>query len=322
MKAVVIGAGLIGKERINAIQRLEKEGLNISLEGVYDAYIDVKGVNQFHNFKDVYNSDADWMFIATPHNDAVDYAKEFLSKGYNVFIEKPLGRTLKEAQDIISCRKPGKNLYIGFNYRFYKGIKHLLYDIKTKRFGDIISVNMTLGHGCHPDIKNGWKLDPIRSGGGCLLDPGIHLIDLCRIIAKDKLDFVSVNTWNGFWKTGIEEECHLIMKSKKTIFNINISIVKWRSTFRIEVNGTDGYGIVDGRGKSYGVQKYTVGRRWGWLQHNSQKDSETLVISDDGKNVFYDEIDSVVRGINNVCDYKEALRNMKIYQKINDYTHL
>lgn len=178
---------------------------------------------------------------------------------------------------------------------------------------------MVLGHGCYPEIKKTWKLDQKKAGGGCLIDPGIHLLDLCRIITNNKLRIKNGLKWSGFWKTGIEEECHFLFESKGLLINMQVSIVRWRSTFRIEINGEDGYGIISGRGRSYGAQTYTYGKRWGWKHHISQKDSEKLLIKTTGEDVFEKEIDALLfpnkKSFLKPCSANEALENMKIFEE-------
>src|SRR5260370_42466957 len=98
-------------------------------------------------------------------------------------MEKALGRSLEEARGIAGAGSRPEQLYVGFNYRFYEGIAAVIEDVRQGTFGPLISVNITLGHGCNPDITQGWKLDPVRAGGGALLDPGVHLLDLCRLLA-------------------------------------------------------------------------------------------------------------------------------------------
>ena len=70
--------------------------------------------------------------------------------------------------------------------------------------------------------------------------------------------------WSGFWKTGIEEDCHLLLGGKVIpSIDISVSVVRWRSTFRIELLGTEGYGLVEGRGRSYGPANLSKGRSLG-----------------------------------------------------------
>jgi len=96
-------------------------------------------------------------------------------------------------------------------------------------------------------------------------------------------------SWNGFWNTGIEEDVSLVLTSASFVMNLRISIVSWRSMFQMRLNGTDGYGVVSGRNRSYGNQTYTFGPRWGWQNAPSQAASETLELETDGNNAFIRE---------------------------------
>jgi predicted dehydrogenase len=326
MKIAIIGAGLIGESRIKAVKQLENEGRAVNVSAVYDPakLNDEKlrskyDINLVNSIDDLYQTEPNWVFIALPHDIAVDATIDALKRGKKVLVEKPMGRNMVEANKLLS-NATNDQLFVGFNYRFFDGISKALSDFKEKKFGNVISINVVLGHGSDPNITKTWKLDPDKAGGGCLIDPGIHLLDLIRIFAGDEIEILGGSYWDGFWKTGIEEEAHLLLKSKEGIlFNMQVSIVKWCSTFRLEINGSDKYGIVEGRGRSYGLQTYTIGERWGWLKGRNQKDSEERIIESDGDNVFYKETRSLLFGdennITHVCTAEEALKNMRLLEE-------
>src|ERR1035441_4976780 len=75
------------------------------------------------------------------------------------------------------------------------GIRQAIRDALSGQFGTLINVSMVLGHGGAPGMEKGWKLDPIRAGGGCLIDPGIHLLDLCNLLAPEGLEPVGGTEW-------------------------------------------------------------------------------------------------------------------------------
>lgn len=325
-KIGVIGGGLIGKERLVALNTLKQRGRNLDICGVYDPFIkDHSGfevkyqVKLIDDLKEFWNLNLDWVFIAVPHDDAIGLVKESLKRNLNVLVEKPLGRNISEANEIFDFVQREGQLWVGFNYRFYDGILKALIDLKNRKFGNLISVNMILGHGCNPDILKSWKLDPVKAGGGCLIDPGIHFLDLCRIISDNKIKVKSGVSWSGFWNTGIEEECHFLFDCEKYFINMQISIVKWRSTFRIEINGDEGYGIITGRNRSYGTQKYIFGKRWGWQSGKSQLESEELISESSGENVFTDETEALLFGEGNgfikPCSVNESFENMKLLEE-------
>lgn len=326
MKIALIGAGLIGESRIKAIKQLQNEKYNLTISAVYDpakindkAFVEKYNIIPSESLEALYSTDPDWIFIALPHNIAVQTTVDALKNGKKVLIEKPLGRNLKEAK-YISEQADDNQLFVGFNYRFFDGINKAISDIRKKKFGDVISVNFVLGHGCEPNITKTWKLDLKSAGGGCLIDPGIHLLDLVNLVSDSDLEILGGSIWEGFWQTGIDEEAHILFRSKSgVIFNLQVSIVRWRSTFKFEINGTEGYGIVEGRGRSYGAQTYTFGKRWGWLEGISQRESENLVLKSDGDNVFYNEIKALLFNNNNaginVCNSKEAIKNMELLEE-------
>jgi len=298
---LVLGYGLIGKERVKALQELSTQGLPIERVLVLDPQVlqaESAGLPEIAapvtGLKKGLDTNPDLVIIATPHDVAVTLLREILPVSRRVLVEKPLGRSLAEARAIASTTRDEGQLLVGFNYRFYPGIRQAMCDALAGRFGELINVSMVLGHGGSPGMENGWKFDPVRAGGGCLIDPGVHLLDLCHLLAPQGLQAVGGSAWSGFWRTGIEEEAHLLLKAGQVTFNLQVSVVRWRSVFRLEIHGTEGYGIVTGRGRSYGRQTYVRGRRWGWQYARSQAESEEVVVDSDANDSFRDELAAIL----------------------------
>jgi predicted dehydrogenase len=282
MNILLIGAGLVGQERLSALSKISIEHsikFDIRVVDTNDNILDDIekrfNVKTNNNLNDELVRNPDWIFICVPHSAAADITINSFNYSKNIVVEKPLGRNLEECDRILEAKPDDVDLHVGLNYRFYLGINLLLNHVRKNLFGDLISVNMVLGHGNSPGMENSWKLDPIACGGGCLIDPGVHLLDIVLLLSKGELKVTGGSSWKGFWDTGIEEETHLVLQdSSNVIFNVQTSLNRWRSHFRVEVNGTKGYGIVSGRGRSYGHQSYITGRRWGWQSGKSQGESE------------------------------------------------
>jgi predicted dehydrogenase len=299
MNIIVVGAGMIGKERIKALKTLGEnivaviDPINIPSKLSDWTYLQYSDLQTYFEHQ---TTSIDWIFICTPHDKTCDYIKFALEYGCDVLAEKPIGRDLKEYYNLNWSAVDKVN--VGFNYRFFKGVNQLLLDCKNKLFGDLIFVNMILALGDAPGSEKTWRLDPEKAGRGALLDPGIHLIDLAMLISDDRLYSGQIKTWKGFWDTGLnEEEIHFLANDKNgVIYNIQSSICRWRNTFRIEINGTEGYGIVEGRNRHYGNQTYRRGKRWGWQGGKSQRESEELVIDYDGEDSFLEETRAVLYG--------------------------
>ena len=327
IRAAVIGVGLIGRERLQALFSLKAEGQQIAIAGIYDSNQELCrstalefGTSVFGSVESLLQEDLDWVMIALPHDSAVQVALAALQSGASVLMEKPMGRDLNEAKKLVQCG--GQRLHVGFNYRFYEGISHAVRDIRRGRFGTVVSIEFVLGHGCAPGQQETWKLNELSAGGGCLIDPGVHLLDLCIQLAPNGVKPVGGSSWHGFWNTGIEEEVSLLLQADEFSINMRISLVAWRSTFLMRINGTDGYGIVTGRNRSYGKQQYTIGKRWGWREADSQAASEVVELEDDGLDVFKRETEALFFGSHEKKDWprkataQDALDVMKLLDEI------
>ena len=323
----IFGLGLIGRQRLDAclsygikphdIIAYDPNLFSLNLEGNEN----YAGVNFLSNLDMASDFTTDRAIVAVPHDFSGPIVQNLLNRGAKVLLEKPLGRNLEEAESL-AMHKNADQLSLGFNYRFMPGIMKLKEVLNNGELGNVSTLRLELGHGGAPKDLNSWKIDPIRSGGGVTLDPGIHLVDLLIYLfsASENIFRISGKTeWNGFWKTGIEESLNLIGYLGDVPFNMTTSIVAWRTRFSVEAIGTDGYFEVDGRGRSDGPQRITEGTRWGWLSAASQKESEVVSEVATFDNSLIDETYAWLRGSKEVCTIIQALEGMKIYAKIKEF---
>jgi predicted dehydrogenase len=320
----LVGLGLIGRERLLALEALRRRGRPVAVAAALDPDPVRRREAEERDVPTAADLDAllavrpDWFVVATPHDTAVEIVPRLLATGARVLVEKPLGRSLAEAEALARAAAPGQ-LWVGLNYRFFAGIEALIGDVRRGAFGRPIALDAVVGHGGAPGMERSWKLDRVRAGGGALIDPGIHLLDLALLLAGEPLEVRGGSAWSGFWKTGVEEECHLLLSGERLpAANLQVSIVRWRSVFRLELHGEDGYGIVEGRGRSYGPQTYRRGRRWGWRTAPSQAESEERVLESPGSDVFERELEALLFGSLDSavqpCDGTEALLGMRLLE--------
>lgn len=300
-KINIIGAGLIGQDRMRSIMKLKARGMDICIGSVFDPWQPkLTDLEKIYGFRTVSTIEAliddavDLVVIATPHDVAVGHAINSLKAGHNVLLEKPMGRTLREAQSLRDAESKCGRLFIGMNYRFMPGVEAIIRDWNRGLFGQPISLRLEIGHGGRPGDAHSWKLDPVHCGGGAVLDPGVHLIDLTARMLGNDLQINHVDYWTGFWNTGIEERVSLGIKAPIICAQLEISVVRWRSHFEILAQGTDGYGRVLGRGRSYGRQTYVTGKRWGWQSGQSQAESECSQVDDECDSSLADELAAIL----------------------------
>jgi predicted dehydrogenase len=263
-RVAVVGLGLIGKQRAAALQELD----GVVLAATVDPTISSNGgIPHFASVDDLLDGATfDAAVIAIPHDLAATVASRLLKRGVPVLVEKPLGRSVDEAAMLTQlaqkCERPS---FVGYNYRFLPSFRGIVDAIRDGTIGTLRSCDFLIGHGGNPKSAEGWKLDPVRAGGGVILDPGVHLLDLLLQLLPGATTS-SVLATGGFWGTGVEEDVAMTFTDDHALATVRVSHVRWINTFRLEVFGDEGYAIAEGRGGNYGPITLRVGKRWEWTK--------------------------------------------------------
>jgi len=115
--------------------------------------------------------------IATPSALHKDQAVAALESGKAVFCQKPLGRNFAEVQAVVNAASANNRLLgADFSYRHTNAFQKILPIIQSGELGKLFGVDLKFHNAYGPDKP--WFYDLNLSGGGCVLDLGIHLIDL------------------------------------------------------------------------------------------------------------------------------------------------
>jgi predicted dehydrogenase len=193
----IIGLGQMGRlhlyncfhiddVKVIAVADASKKSLNkAKLLGVRNLYSD------YHDMLD--NSDnLDAVIISLPNFLHLEAVKLALESGVDVFVEKPLARTVEECREIVnSVKKSGRKLMVGHCMRFLDAIEKMKDIIHKGRIGSLEVItaeeilNGPFSHAAVPTPVPEWWFDPEKTGGGVLLDLGYHMIDLFRFFAGE-----------------------------------------------------------------------------------------------------------------------------------------
>ena len=121
--------------------------------------------------------DLDGVVIATPSALHAEQAIRALERGVAVFCQKPLGRSAAEAQRVVdAARAADRLLGVDLSYRHVAGMDRLRELVQEGALGRVFAVNLVFHNAYGPGKP--WLQDARLSGGGCLIDLGIHLLDL------------------------------------------------------------------------------------------------------------------------------------------------
>lgn len=275
MKLLVVGAGLIGAQRIQALTKLAA----VSEIVVFDPKVaegttlsaKAKAVNELAAFASKYDA----AVVATPHDTAVELLPKVFPIAPFVLVEKPLGRTGAEAESLIATAKEsGSRIFVGLNYRFLKNVQHLHKLLGSGEYGKVLGVDAVLSHGAQPGYENSWKTDPIRCGGGVCIDPGIHLFDLLQWLFGGA-ELAAGHLSRQFWQIRVEDHASLVLTfSGGAAASLYLSLSSWRSRMEITVETEKAQFLLRGRGKFYGPQRLTIVTKWPWLQPEQPRETQ------------------------------------------------
>ena len=121
--------------------------------------------------------DLDGVVIATPSALHADQSIRAISNGSAVFCQKPLGRTARECQAVVDAASDaGVLLGVDLSYRHLVAVEQMRQLVATGSIGDVFAIDLVFHNAYGPDKP--WFTDPALSGGGCVIDLGIHLVDL------------------------------------------------------------------------------------------------------------------------------------------------
>lgn len=153
----------------------------------------------YTNYKDLLaNPDVDAVSICTPNYLHAQMTIDALNVGKAVLCEKPMAMNVKEAQNMFeTSQKTGKLLMMGFNNRFRGDAQKLKQFIDEGKLGKIYYAK--IGYMRRRGTPKGWFTVKKESGGGPVIDIGVHVIDLTRyLMGNPKPVSVSASTYKYF----------------------------------------------------------------------------------------------------------------------------
>lgn len=206
--------------------------------------------------------EVDVVVVATTHDWLTPVSVAALRAGKHVFCEKPMSVSSRDAEEIlVAAASSGCRVHVGFNHRYHPAIRRAHDLAAAGELGDLLFLRCRYGHGGRPDYEREWRLDPAQSGGGELLDQGIHAIDLFRWFLGD-LTEVSGLTATWVWQAPVEDNVFALFRSPRgQIASLHASWTQWKNLFSLEVSAVRGALVVEGLGGSYGPERLTVYRR-------------------------------------------------------------
>ena len=164
-----LGAGWIGRQRLEAV----------AASGVAEvaAVADPAVEGALGSLGELLEQPLDGVVIATPSALHAEQATAALGRGLAVYCQKPLGRTAEETRAVVeAARAADRLLGVDLCYRHVASFRVARDVVRSGELGELVAAELVFHNAYGPD--KAWFYDPALSGGGCLVDLGIHLVDL------------------------------------------------------------------------------------------------------------------------------------------------
>jgi predicted dehydrogenase len=257
--AAVVGCGLIGAKRAHSAKDTVRIAAfcDIDLERAKALARTVPGADASDDWRaTVRRPDIDLVFVATVHDMLAPIAAEAAAAGKHVLIEKPGARRKSELAPVReAARQTGALVRVGFNHRYHRAFRKAREIFESGVMGDMMYIRARYGHGGRPGYDKEWRAVPERSGGGELVDQGMHLIDLARWFLGDFREVKGmIGTW--FWDMPVEDNAFLLMRTAAgQVASLHASWTEWKNLFSFEISGHNAKLEITGLGGSYGTER-------------------------------------------------------------------
>ena len=262
-RIAIIGCGLIGRKRLAALPA-----------GAFAAACDLelgRAEQLVASARAGYATDDAARVFADPAIDAVivctlnaalaPLALAAIRAGKHVLVEKPGAISTKQADELIdAARAAGVRVRVGFNHRFHPALRQARSLYESGALGPLMFIRGRYGHGGRVGYDREWRADPTLSGGGELIDQGVHLIDLAGWFLGD-FARIEGHASTSFWDMPVDDNAFLNLRTAagQTAW-LQVSCTEWKNLFSLEIYGRTGKLHVEGLGGSYGVERLTFHR--------------------------------------------------------------
>jgi len=259
----IIGCGLIGRKRAEALRKIA----NVTLRTTCD--LDSSRAASLAQLLPGCASSTDYAAVlADPAIDAVIVATlnaalapislAAVKAGKHVLVEKPGALNAAQLRIIqAAAAKTGARVRIGYNHRFHPALQKARALLESEALGPLMFLRARYGHGGRKGYDREWRADPALSGGGELIDQGVHLIDLAGWFLGN-FSSVEGHAATSFWDMKVDDNAFLSLRTPtgQTAW-LHASCSEWKNLFSLEIYGRDAKLAIDGLGGSYGPERLT-----------------------------------------------------------------
>lgn len=257
----VIGCGLIGRKRVLALGKNPPLLYTCDLDAARAADLAklAPSASAVTDYKAVLaDARVTAVIVATLNASLAPITLAAVRAGKHVLVEKPGALNAAQLRTIRDeARKTGARVRLGYNHRYHPALLKARELVDSGALGPLMFMRARYGHGGRRGYDREWRADPKLSGGGELIDQGVHLIDLAGWFMGD-FNKIEGHAATYFWDMKVDDNAFLSLRTpaNQTAW-LQVSCTEWKNLFSFELYGRDAKIAIDGLGGSYGVEKIT-----------------------------------------------------------------
>ena len=255
----IIGCGLIGRKRLLSLPPDSfVVACDSELSRAQELVDSIPGAIATADLNEALRSSVDAVIVATTNASLAPAAMSALRAGKAVFIEKPAAISTRQLDQLLAVSEDaGVPVRVGYNHRYHPALLKARELVDAGAIGPLMFLRGRYGHGGRPGYDREWRADPKLSGGGELIDQGVHLIDLAQWFLGHFSDIEGIAV-TYFWNMPVDDNAflHLRTPEKQTAW-LHVSSTEWKNMFSFEIYGRTGKLHAEGLGGSYGTERLT-----------------------------------------------------------------
>lgn len=249
--------------------------------------------------------EVDAVYIASPVVCHAEQAKLAADHGKHILLEKPIGMTADQGAEAVAyCEAKGVKIAAGFMMRFGSHIMNMKKAVQEGKIGTVVSGYSQFTLWC-PKEEGNWRQVKAKSGGGSLMDMGVHCIDLMEYITGTRVTKVAALNETIVFDYDVEDTSTLLMRMEngaQCIVATNFNIPDQASKWRLEFFGTQGRLMGDtviGQNDGGSVNALFMDKVGGYdpTQNHGDDEQKGIELDADFGNMYTREIESFAESV-------------------------